>query len=124
VERASAAPPPNAPPAPPDIVPSNPGAAFAVGMIPGVGAIYNGEFVKAAVHVLIFGLLITLSANTGAGLFGLMAFAFYWYMPFEAYYTAKKRKLKREGIELDSPIDRLHRQIGIDTDRHLYGGVA
>lgn len=107
-----------------DMVPSNPGAAFALGMIPGVGAIYNGDFVKAAVHILIFGLLITLADNTGAGLFGLMAFGFYWYMPFESYYAAKKRKLKREGIELDSPIDRLHRQLGIDTDKQLYGGVA
>src|SRR5262245_15733043 len=34
---------------------TNPGAAFALGLIPGVGAIYNGEFVKAAVHILIFG---------------------------------------------------------------------
>src|SRR5215469_199466 len=38
---------------------TNPGAAFALGLIPGVGAIYNGEFVKAAIHVLIFGTLIS-----------------------------------------------------------------
>ena len=78
----------------------------------------------AAVHILIFGLLITLADTTGAGLFSLLAFGFYWYMPFEAYYSAKKRKLSREGIELESPIDRLHRQLGIDTDKQLYGGVA
>src|SRR5687768_6256773 len=39
---------------------TSPGTAFALGLIPGVGAIYNGEFVKAAVHVLIFGTLVTL----------------------------------------------------------------
>src|SRR5437867_4498767 len=38
---------------------SNPGAAFAIGLIPGVGAIYNGEFVKAAVHILIFGTIVS-----------------------------------------------------------------
>src|SRR5262249_40627151 len=40
---------------------TNPGAAFALGLIPGVGAIYNGEFVKAAVHILIFGTLVSLA---------------------------------------------------------------
>src|SRR5712692_7455641 len=43
---------------------ANPGAAFALGLIPGVGAIYNGEFVKAAVHVLIFGTLVSLADAT------------------------------------------------------------
>jgi hypothetical protein len=107
-----------------DMGPANPGAAFAIGLIPGVGAIYNGDFMKAAVHILIFGLLITLGDVTNAGMFVFMTFAFYWYMPFEAYYTAKKRKLGQLGIELDSPIDRLHRQLGIDKDKELFGGVA
>src|SRR5213076_335462 len=50
---------------------TNPGAAFALGLIPGVGAIYNGEFVKAAVHVLIFGMLVSLADATDAALFAL-----------------------------------------------------
>src|ERR1051326_1592329 len=69
----------------------SPGVAFALGLIPGVGAIYNGEFVKAAVHILIFGTLVSLSDATNAALFGLAVAGFYFYMPFEAYYTAKKR---------------------------------
>jgi hypothetical protein len=89
-----------------------------------VGAIYNGEFMKAAIHILIFGLLITLGDATNADMLGLMAFAFYAYMPFEAYYTAKKRKLQMQGIDLDSPIDQLHRQLGIDKDKELFGGVG
>src|SRR5262245_37511756 len=76
---------------------TNPGAAFALGLIPGVGAIYNGEFVKAAVHILIFGTLVSLSNATDAALFGLSYAAFYFYMPFEAYYTAKKRMLGAQG---------------------------
>src|SRR5919198_6046057 len=89
---------------------SNPGAAFALGLIPGVGAIYNGEFVKAAVHILIFGTLVSLADATDTALFSLASAAFYFYMPFEAYYTAKKRMLGQQGLMLETPIDRLQQQ--------------
>ena len=103
---------------------SNPGAAFALGLLPGVGAIYNGEFVKAAVHILIFGTLVSIADATDAALFSLAAFAFYFYMPFEAYYTAKKRMLGAQGVTLETPIDRLQQQFGTMKDRELWGGVA
>lgn len=105
---------------------TSPGVAFALGLIPGVGAIYNGEFLKAAIHVLIFGTLITVSEQLGFldALFGMMIFAFYMYMPFEAYYTAKKRKLHAQGIELETPIDRLQQQFSGVKERELWGGVA
>jgi hypothetical protein len=109
------------------VVGTNPGAAFALGLIPGVGAIYNGDFLKAAIHVLIFGLLVQLNENSGRfgePLFGLATFAFYMYMPFEAYYTSKKRKLAAEGVDLDTPIDQFHRQFGEVKDKELWGGVA
>jgi len=102
----------------------NPGAAFVLGLIPGVGAIYNGEFVKAAVHILIFGTLVSLSDATDAAIFVLSAMAFYFYMPFEAYYTSKKRMLGAQGIMLDTPIDRLQQQFGNIRDRELWGGIA
>src|SRR5437868_227527 len=88
-----------------DVAGSNPGAAFALGLIPGVGAIYNGEFVKAAVHILIFGTLVSLADATDAALFHLAAIAFFFYMPFEAYYTAKKRMMSTQGVVLETPID-------------------
>src|SRR4029079_13681072 len=103
---------------------TNPGAAFALGMIPGVGAIYNGEFVKAAVHILVFGILVQLADVTDTALFGLASAAFYFYMPFEAYYTAKKRALGAEGVMLETPIDRLQQQFGTIKDRELWGGIA
>jgi len=119
------APLPNSQPKVDSIAGTNPGAAFALGLIPGVGAIYNGEYIKAAVHVLIFGTLISLHGMPGpAPLFGLMTFAFYCYMPFEAYYTAKKRKMRAEGIELETPIDRLQQQFGETKDKELWGGIA
>ena len=107
-----------------EIVGNNPGAAFALGLIPAVGAIYNGEFVKAAIHILVFGILVSLSEATDAPLFGLASAAFFFYMPFEAYYTAKKRQLSAQGIALETPIDRLQQQFGSIRDRELWGGIA
>jgi Domain of unknown function (DUF5668) len=119
-------PPPLPPPTarPETIVGTNPVAAFVLGLIPGVGAIYNGEFVKAAIHVLMFATLISLSEFGPQPLIGLMIAAFVFYMPFEAYYTAKKRQLRVEqGIELETPIDRLQQQFGDVKDRELWAGV-
>ena len=104
----------------------SPGAAFALGLIPGVGAIYNGEFFKAAVHIIIFGVLISIvdSARGLEPLFSLMITGFYIYMPFEAYYTAKKRRLETQGVQLETPIDRLHEQFAGVENKELWGGVA
>ena len=40
---------------------ASPGIALGLGFIPGVGAIYNGQIVKAMIQVLLFGSLIALS---------------------------------------------------------------
>jgi TM2 domain-containing membrane protein YozV len=124
---ASATPPPQSPsPVRNETVAwAHPAAAFLLGLIPGVGAIYNGEFVKAAIHVLIFGTLISFNtaATIGHPLLGLMIAAFYFYMPFEAYYTAKKRMMKMQGIELETPFDQIHQQFGEVEHRDLWGGV-
>jgi len=101
----------------------SPEAAFLLGLIPGVGAIFNAEYFKAALHLLIFGTLVTATDHAGPGeaLFALLAFGFYVYMPFEAFYTAKKRKLAREGINLITPFDSFNEQFG---DMELWGGIA
>jgi len=103
---------------------TNPGAAFALGLIPGVGAIYNGEFVKAGIHILNLWTLLSMGDATGAVLFGFATAAFWFYMPFEAYCTAKKRMLATQGITLETPIDRLQQQLGAMKDRELWGGIA
>ncbi|HLH42039.1 MAG TPA: DUF5668 domain-containing protein [Bryobacteraceae bacterium] len=80
----------------------SPPLAFILGFIPGVGAIYNGQYVKGLIHVVIIGLMISmLSNNSVAGfepLVALLLSAFWIYMPFEAYHTAKYR---RSGQPLD-----------------------
>ncbi|MBM3812580.1 MAG: hypothetical protein FJW20_13215 [Acidimicrobiia bacterium] len=97
----SAAQPPPPPPAqntgPAITDPSiSPGLAFLLGLIPGVGAIYNGQYAKGLVHVVVFGLLISIAASDNAvgdlgPLIGLMIPAWVLYMAFEAYHTAKRR---------------------------------
>lgn len=69
-----------------------PGLAFALGFIPGVGAIYNGQYVKGLVHAVIFGALVA-GADSGQaeGMFGILIAAFVFYQAFEAYHTAVRR---------------------------------
>ena len=87
---------------------TSPGLAFLLGMIPGVGAIYNGQYLKGLVHAVIFGLLISLAnaAENGAGapMLIMMTVGFYAYMPFEAFHTAKKRQVGLPVEEFSSVI--------------------
>ena len=73
----------------------SPPLAFVLGFIPGVGAVYNGQYAKGLLHVVIFGSIISiLSSGAARGfepLFGLMIPTFVFYMAFEAYHTARKR---------------------------------
>lgn len=70
---------------------SNPVAATLLGFIPGVGQMYNGEFAKAFLYVVIFASLIW--ASDRADVFGFFIAVFYFYMVFDAYRVAKARQL-------------------------------
>ncbi len=74
----------------------SPGLAFILGLIPGVGAIYNAQYAKGFVHVVVFGMLITLANSDNVGelhvMFGLMIPAWVIYQAFEAYHTAQRRQ--------------------------------
>jgi len=77
----------------PDI---SPPLAFVLGFIPGVGAIYNGQYVKGLIHVACIGLAISILNSGAAGviepLVVMMLVAFWIYMPFEAFHTARHRR--------------------------------
>jgi TM2 domain-containing membrane protein YozV len=77
----------------------NPITAAVLGIIPGVGAMYNGQFIKGLIHVVIFAVLITITDHFG--IFGLFIAAWIVYQSFEAYYTAKAR---RDGLPLPDPL--------------------
>ena len=74
---------------------ANPVVAALLGLIPGVGAIYNGEYMKALTFIFIFGGTISLMDSGAARglepLLGMFMAGFYFYMPIEAYQTAKRR---------------------------------
>jgi len=84
---------------PPPMGGPNPGLAALLGLIPGVGAMYNGQLIKGLIHVLIFAVLV--SAAHVYGIFGLFIAGWVCYQVFEAYHTAKAR---RDGEPLPDPL--------------------
>ena len=83
----------------------SPGLAFLLGMIPGVGAIYNGQYAKGLIHIFVFGLLVSVADATHGDLTPVvmaMAVGWYFYMPFEAYHTARRKLLGQPVDELSS----------------------
>jgi len=82
--------------------------AFALGWIPGVGAIYNGQYAKGIVHAVVFGILCSILDSNLHGLdviFAMMLTAWIFYMAFEAYHTASKRRAGEYVDEYSSLID-------------------
>jgi hypothetical protein len=77
--------------------------ALALGFIPGVGAIYNGQVTKAITQVLVFGSLIALGDRVHGGLetlFGLGASAFYFYMVIDSFQTAKAKSMGKPAPDM------------------------
>jgi len=84
----------------------SPGVAFVLGLIPGVGAIYNGQYAKGLIHVFILGMLFTIVGSNDVGgfepLFGVLIPGFWAYMAFEAYHTARLRRMGQPVDEFSS----------------------
>ena len=83
----------------------NPATAALLGIIPGLGAVYNGEYVKALVHLMIFGGIISmLDRGNAEGFFIPFLIGFIIYQPIDAYKTAKARQL---GQPLSNPLSNI-----------------
>jgi hypothetical protein len=87
----------------------SPGLALFLGLIPGVGAIYNGQYAKGMVHAVVWGVLMSI-ANSRASygmepIFVMGVIAWMAYMAFEAYHTARKRRMGEPVDEYSSLID-------------------
>jgi len=106
------------PPPPPPPGAPNPVIAGLLGFIPGVGAMYNGQFTKAFAHVVIFILLIIGTNTSGnmSGIFGGLIAFFVFYMAFEAYKTAEA---KRHGLPAPDPLG-LDRMLGIQEPQQIH----
>jgi TM2 domain-containing membrane protein YozV len=77
----------------------NPAAAAVLGLIPGVGAMYNGQFFKGLIHVVIFAVLVSMAHISG--IFGIFIPAWILYQSFEAFHTAKAL---RDGQPVPDPL--------------------
>jgi hypothetical protein len=80
---------------------TSPGLALFLGFIPGVGAFYNGQFLKGFVHVMVFATLIWLTHHGMGAFAGILVPAWFFYMVFDAYTTAKAR---RYGMPIPDPL--------------------
>jgi hypothetical protein len=75
---------------------AHPALALLLGFVPGVGAIYNGQYAKGLIHAIVFGLLVSVVSETHNGgvaaLVGIMIGVWVIYQAFEAFHTARKRR--------------------------------
>ena len=85
----------------------HPVLALLLGLAPGLGAIYNGQYAKGFVHAVVFGLLVNtiINVHSGEALVGIMIAAWVFYMAFEAYHTARKRRYGVAVEEFSSQFD-------------------
>jgi TM2 domain-containing membrane protein YozV len=77
---------------------TRPVVAGLLGFIPGVGAMYNGQFTKGVIHALTFVVLVFLT--THIGIVGILIGFFVFYMVFDAYKTSEAIQL---GLPLPDP---------------------
>jgi TM2 domain-containing membrane protein YozV len=88
---------------------ASPGLALFLGFIPGVGAIYNGQYAKGLIHAIIFGMLVSIVGSNYVGalepLFGILIAVWVFYMVLEAYHTARKRRAGEPIDEFSSLVD-------------------
>ncbi len=71
----------------------SPALAFFLGLIPGVGAIYNGQYAKGIVHGMVWGLLMSIADSRAAHglepIFVMLVIVWWAYMAIEAHRTAQ-----------------------------------
>jgi TM2 domain-containing membrane protein YozV len=120
--RVSGAPPGYPPGAPPPPAPGpNPVTAAVLGFIPGVGAMYNGQYIKAIIHVLVFVVLVGIAEHHG--IMGIFIGLWVIYQVFDAHHTARAR---RDGLPLPDPfgLNELGNRIGGHTPPPPGSGFA
>ncbi len=85
---------------------ANPGVAFLLGLlVPGLGAIYNGEYNKAMLQILVFGgIIVGITGEFGEpfnGFWVLALVSFVFYMAIDALRVAKGRQT---GTAVQDPL--------------------
>jgi hypothetical protein len=84
-------------------------------IIPGIGAVYNREYIKAIVHFSVFaGLVILAEAE---GVFALAAFSFYVFTVIDAYRSAETIA-KQDTLVVQSQVEKTE-----EINFPLWGGI-
>lgn len=96
----------------------SPGVATLLGLIPGLGAAYNGQNIKALVHFAVTVGLWELSHIFHAGLLGAAGGVFYLFSIYDARQSAKRA---RAGEDLQAEDDKLKQVLRNNT--HVWGGL-
>ena len=100
----------------------SPALAFFLGIIPGVGAIYNGQYAKGIVHGIVWGLLMSIADSRAAHglepIFVMLVIVWWAYMAIEAHRTAQK-------IEAGEPVDEFSSLVNLNGrgDQAVVAGV-
>ncbi|MBM3297816.1 MAG: hypothetical protein FJY83_09505 [Candidatus Aminicenantes bacterium] len=81
--------------------PKSPGlAGVLAGLFPGLGAIYNREYTKGLVYIVIFAGMITLQEHgSGQPFFGLLLAGFWFFQLIESVQTAKR--INQAALQLE-----------------------
>lgn len=101
----------------------HPVLAGILGIVPGLGAVYNGQYVKGVIHVVIFGMLLTIASHAARGLEPLFIPTiglFVLYMPIEAMRTAQAMRRGERVEEMSGLVGALFRP----SDSSPAAGVA
>jgi len=93
----------------------SPVLAGLLGLIPGVGAMYNGQFAKGIAHIVIYAVLQSIANHNG--ILGILVAGWVFYQVFDAYHTAKAR---RDGMPLPDPFGL--NNIGVHVGAHFRNG--
>ena len=85
------------PPTPSPRSGGSPGVAFVLGLFPGLGAVYNGEYNKALIHIVVFvAMIVGLNSDPGDAasvVLSLLLAGFVLYMASDAMRVSKARNL-------------------------------
>ena len=97
---------------PPNSPHAKPALAGFLGLIPGVGAMYNGQFMKGLIHLGIFVVIVAVSDRVGPIMIPVY-FAYFFYCIFDAYKTAQALE---QGLPLPDPFG-LERAFGTNVNQ-------
>lgn len=82
----------------------SPALAAFLSIFPGIGAIYNGNFLKGITYMLLFAVLIVLTSNAhepDGVVFGLMIAGFYVFQIIDSYNEAGK--MNQDCLDEENP---------------------